>query len=226
MCSSGCTKKWLLGRRRRSLRRWMEDWLIHWSKDDQGKANLARGSDERGLFGPWPRCLGIYIPADEVLAGPKYQWFAHLSSEDVLKTSAVVVKYFKSSAVNAETTVVQSVATLYIFAFKMRKGGPPFSLITAHKVGVLNEKRCNPAFHFPLPGLFCFPTTILSFFTNWLHRYESSIIHGYLKKYIITFIIMLDQIFITEIPNNFWYDRNKAKFRIRLNWNFSIFFKK
>ncbi len=55
---------------------------------------------------------GIYIPADEVLARPKYQWFAHLSSEDVLKTNAVIVKYLKSSAVNAETTVVQSVATL------------------------------------------------------------------------------------------------------------------
>ena len=55
---------------------------------------------------------GIYIPADEVLARPKYQWFAHLSSEDVLKTSAVVVKYLKSSAVNAESSVVQSVSTL------------------------------------------------------------------------------------------------------------------
>jgi hypothetical protein len=55
---------------------------------------------------------GIYIPADEVLSRPKYQWFAHLSSEDVLKSTAVIVKYLKSSAVNAESTVVQSVASL------------------------------------------------------------------------------------------------------------------
>lgn len=46
---------------------------------------------------------GIYIPADEVLKRPKYQWLAHLSSQEVLKTNAIIVKYLKSSAVNAET---------------------------------------------------------------------------------------------------------------------------
>jgi hypothetical protein len=44
---------------------------------------------------------GIYIPADEVLARPKYQWLAHLSSNEVLKTNAIITKYLKSSAVDA-----------------------------------------------------------------------------------------------------------------------------
>jgi hypothetical protein len=57
---------------------------------------------------------GIYIPADEVLKRPKYQWLAHLSSQEVLKTNAIIVKYLKSSAVNAETpvAVIKSVASL------------------------------------------------------------------------------------------------------------------
>jgi len=61
---------------------------------------------------------GIYIPAEEVLARPKYQWLAYLSSEEVLKTNAVIIKYLKSSTVDAvneyfsETNVLKSVSTI------------------------------------------------------------------------------------------------------------------
>ena len=61
---------------------------------------------------------GIYIPAEEVLARPKYQWLAYLSSEEVLKTNAVIIKYLKSSTVDAvneyfsEANVVKSVSTI------------------------------------------------------------------------------------------------------------------
>jgi len=43
---------------------------------------------------------GVYIPADEVLTRTKYQWFAALSSDEVLETTAVVVKYIKASIID------------------------------------------------------------------------------------------------------------------------------
>jgi len=42
---------------------------------------------------------GIYIPADEILRRPKFQYFAILPIEDVLKTDTVLTKYFKLSMV-------------------------------------------------------------------------------------------------------------------------------
>jgi hypothetical protein len=38
--------------------------------------------------------LGIYIPADEILRRPKHQWFASIPSEDVLKGTSILSKYF------------------------------------------------------------------------------------------------------------------------------------
>lgn len=61
-------------------------------------------------------CIGIYIPEDEILRRPKYQWFAYLSKEDILKTNAVLVKYLKASMVDANSiyrdTTVRSTVTL------------------------------------------------------------------------------------------------------------------
>ena len=42
---------------------------------------------------------GIYIPANELLRRPKYQFFAILPIEDVLKTDSIMTKYFKVSIV-------------------------------------------------------------------------------------------------------------------------------
>lgn len=42
---------------------------------------------------------GIYIPADELLRRPKFQYFAILPVEDVMKTDTVLTKYFKLSMV-------------------------------------------------------------------------------------------------------------------------------
>jgi len=44
---------------------------------------------------------GIYIPADEVLARHKYQWFATMSSADLLKTNMIITKYLKSAIIEA-----------------------------------------------------------------------------------------------------------------------------
>ena len=58
---------------------------------------------------------GIYIPAEQILTRPKYQWFAYLSSEEVLATNAIITKYLKASAVNEYTkdaSVKKSVTTI------------------------------------------------------------------------------------------------------------------
>lgn len=40
-----------------------------------------------------PQAMGIFIPADEILNRPKYQWFAVISSDEVLQTTTIVGKY-------------------------------------------------------------------------------------------------------------------------------------
>lgn len=46
------------------------------------------------------KCCGVYIPHDEVLQRIKYQWFAVLSCEEILKSTAIVSKYLKASIVD------------------------------------------------------------------------------------------------------------------------------
>ena len=44
-----------------------------------------------------PSCYGIYIPNEEILKRPKYEWFAVMESDQLLKTNLSIVKYMKSS---------------------------------------------------------------------------------------------------------------------------------
>lgn len=45
--------------------------------------------------------VGVYIPADEILNRPKYQWFAVLPVEDILKSNMIIAKYFMTSMVDS-----------------------------------------------------------------------------------------------------------------------------
>jgi len=47
------------------------------------------------------KAVGIYIPADEILKRPKFQWFSVVSSEEVLKTNAIVSKYLMASILDS-----------------------------------------------------------------------------------------------------------------------------
>jgi hypothetical protein len=63
------------------------------------------------------KCVGIYIPADEILSRPKYQWFAVMPSEEILKTNMVVSKYLMTSIVDTTSeymkkTEVKSIVSL------------------------------------------------------------------------------------------------------------------
>ena len=57
------------------------------------------------------KAYGIYIPADQVLTRPKYQWFAYLSSGEVLETNAVITKYLKASATDTHRVDTHRVDT-------------------------------------------------------------------------------------------------------------------
>ena len=47
-----------------------------------------------------PNVVGIYIPEDELLIRPKFQWFAYLSGEEVLKAKTIVSKYLMASIID------------------------------------------------------------------------------------------------------------------------------
>lgn len=49
-----------------------------------------------------PTLVGIYIPREEILNRPKFQWFASLCGEQVLKTNAIISKYLMAAI--ADTT--------------------------------------------------------------------------------------------------------------------------
>jgi hypothetical protein len=84
------------------------------TKSTKGKQILLEDLMSENYLDLDPEAYGVYIPADEVLARPKYQWLAHLSSQEVLKTNAIIVKYLKSSEANEYFTdhTIQSVATI------------------------------------------------------------------------------------------------------------------
>jgi hypothetical protein len=62
-------------------------------------------------------CYGIYIPADEILKRTKYQWFAVLDKAEIMQSNLAIVKYMKSSIVDAndeyyKSTTIKNVITL------------------------------------------------------------------------------------------------------------------
>lgn len=88
------------------------------TKTSKGKQILLEDLMSENFLDLDKDAYGIYVPAEEVLARPKYQWLAYLSSEEVLKTNPVIIKYLKSSAVDAaneyfsESNVQKSVSTI------------------------------------------------------------------------------------------------------------------
>ena len=44
-----------------------------------------------------PKCYGIYIPNDEILKRTKYQWFAVMETDELLRSNLSIVQYMKSS---------------------------------------------------------------------------------------------------------------------------------
>ena len=60
--------------------------------------------------------VGIYIPEDEILLRPKYQWFSVLNSQQILETNIFIAKHIKASMVDAmshyNTTEIKSIISI------------------------------------------------------------------------------------------------------------------
>jgi len=71
-------------------------------KTAKKKTILIEDLMEENYLDLHPGCLGIYIPADDILSRTKYQWFAVLPSQNILESRVAVAKYLKASMVDAE----------------------------------------------------------------------------------------------------------------------------
>lgn len=62
-------------------------------KSEDNKQILLEELMEEAYIKFHPDAFGIYIPADEILRRPKFQWFAVMPSEQLLKTNLIVSKH-------------------------------------------------------------------------------------------------------------------------------------
>jgi hypothetical protein len=83
-------------------------------KTQTGKPILLEELMEENYLDLVKSPYGIYIPADEILRRPKFQWFSVISAEDVFKTNAIVAKHLKASIVdsNSEYITPQSIKSV------------------------------------------------------------------------------------------------------------------
>jgi hypothetical protein len=72
-------------------------------KTKDRKPILLEDIMEEGFLNTVPEMVGIYIPADEVLNRTKYQWFAAISTTELLNSNLAVVKYLKASIVDTNS---------------------------------------------------------------------------------------------------------------------------
>jgi len=70
-------------------------------KTNKRKPVLVEDLMEDNFLDLNPLMYGIYIPESEILIRPKYQWFAVLSTQQILETKTVIAKYIKASMVDA-----------------------------------------------------------------------------------------------------------------------------
>jgi len=66
-------------------------------KTVNGKPVLLENLMEDGYLHLSPLCAAVYIPEDELLVRTKYQWFAAMSVEEVMKSNVAIVKYMKAA---------------------------------------------------------------------------------------------------------------------------------
>ena len=77
-------------------------------KTEKRKTILLEDLMEEGFLDLRKDAVGIYIPADEILTRPKYQWFAVLPSEQVLKTNSIIAKYLMASIADSTDEYIKS----------------------------------------------------------------------------------------------------------------------
>jgi hypothetical protein len=72
-------------------------------KTIDGKTILLEDIMEEKMLNLCPKKnFGVLIPREEILARPKYQWFAVLSSDELLKTNMFITRFLKSAIVSSQ----------------------------------------------------------------------------------------------------------------------------
>ena len=69
-------------------------------KNQKNKPILLEDLMEEEFLDLDPKCYGIYIPNDEILKRPKYEWFAVMETNQLLMTNLSIVKYMKVSMID------------------------------------------------------------------------------------------------------------------------------
>jgi hypothetical protein len=72
-------------------------------KNDKRKPILVDDLLGEGFLLLNPNCYGIYIPEKDILSRTKYQWFATMTSNQVLETNTILAKYMRASIVDFST---------------------------------------------------------------------------------------------------------------------------
>ena len=75
-------------------------------KTNTGKPILLEELMEENYLDLVKNNYGIYIPADEILKRPKFQWFAVVPANEVFKTNAIIAKHLKASIVDSENEYI------------------------------------------------------------------------------------------------------------------------
>jgi hypothetical protein len=87
-------------------------------KTEDRKAIMVEDLMEEGFLNLRKDLVGIYIPDEEILNRPKYQWFAVLPIEQLLGSNLIIAKYLKASIVETtdeyykKTGTIKSIAAI------------------------------------------------------------------------------------------------------------------
>jgi hypothetical protein len=86
-------------------------------KTNNKKPVLVDNLMEESYINFHPMIYGIYIPEDEILKRPKYQWFAVMNGDELLKKNIIISKYIAASIVDStdiyhKSTVTKSVVSI------------------------------------------------------------------------------------------------------------------
>lgn len=77
-------------------------------KTENRKTIVLEDLMEEGFLNMHKSAVGIYIPADEILRRPKYQWFAVLPSDQILNSNMIISKYLMASIVDTTSEYQKS----------------------------------------------------------------------------------------------------------------------
>lgn len=69
-------------------------------KNTKGRPILLENLMEEEYLDLHKDCVGIYIPENELLSRKKYQWFAVMSTDDLMNTNMAITKYIKIALVD------------------------------------------------------------------------------------------------------------------------------